>query len=62
MLWGERPMTGLANILVCLGLVVLALKWPAVAYYFAQSPIVLRTGTLVLILCLGIAYLPLLLA
>jgi hypothetical protein len=62
MLWGERPTTGVANILVCMGLVVLAIKWPVVMYYFAPSPIVLRTGTVVLILCLGITYLPLLLA
>jgi hypothetical protein len=61
MLWGERPITGMANILICLGWVVLAVKWPAVVYYFAPSPIVLRTGTLVLILSLGIAYLPFLL-
>ena len=61
MLWGERPTTGVANILVGLGLVVLAIKWPAVMYYFAPSPIVLRTATVALILCLGITYLPLLL-
>ena len=57
MLWGERPITGVAHVLVCLGLVVLVVKWPAVAYYFAQIPILLRTGTLVLTLCLAIAYL-----
>ena len=49
MLWGERPTTGVANILVCMGLVVLAIKWPVVMDHFAPSPIVLRTGTVVLI-------------
>jgi hypothetical protein len=58
MLWNERPITGVANVLVCLGLVVLTVKWASVVYYFASSPIVLRSGTLVLILSLGIAYLP----
>jgi len=62
MLWGERLTTGVANILVCLGLVVLAVKWRAVIYYFAPSPIVLRTGVLALILFLGIAYLPFLMS
>jgi hypothetical protein len=58
MLWGERPITGVADVLICLGLVVLTVRWPSVVYYFASSPIVLRNGTLVLILSLGIAYLP----
>ena len=58
MLWGERPITGVADVLICLGLVVLTVKWPSVVYYFASSPMVLRSGTLVLILSLGIAYLP----
>jgi hypothetical protein len=62
MLWGERPITGVAHVLICLGLVVLAVKWPSVVYYFTSSPIVLRSGTLVLILALGIAYLPFLMA
>ncbi len=58
----DRSIAGVANVLVCLGLVVLAVKWPAVTYYFAAVPIVLRTGMLALILFLGIAYLPFLIS
>jgi hypothetical protein len=57
-LWGERSIAGVTHVLICLGLVVLAVKWPSVVYYFAPSPIVLRSGTLVLILSLVMAYLP----
>ena len=58
----DRSIAGVANIVVCLGLVVLAAKWPAITYYFAPIPIVLRTGVLALILFLGIAYLPFLMS
>jgi hypothetical protein len=58
----DQSMAGVANVVACLGLVVLAAKWPAITYYFAPVPIVLRTGTLALILFLGIAYLPFLMS
>jgi hypothetical protein len=61
-LWSERPIAGVANVLICLGLVVLAVKWQAVVYYFAPTPVVLRTGVLALIIFLGIAYLPFLMS
>jgi hypothetical protein len=58
----DRSIAGVANVVVCIGLVVLAAKWPANTYYFAAVPIVLRTGMLALILFLGIAYLPFLIS
>jgi hypothetical protein len=58
----DRSIAGVANVVVCIGLVVLAAKWPANTYYFAAVPIVLTTGMLALILFLGIAYLPFLIS
>ena len=58
----DRSIAGVANVVVCLGLVVLAAKWPAITYYFASIPILLRTGTLAPTLFLGIAFLPFLMS
>ena len=49
----DRSIAGVANIVVCIGLVVLAAKWPAITYYFAPIPVVLRTGVLALIFFSG---------
>ena len=58
MLWVGRHGQGVAHVLICLGLVALASNWYQVAYYFAPSPVVLRGLTLILLLLLGIVYLP----
>jgi hypothetical protein len=56
MLWAGPSATGVANILICLGLVVGAAYWNRIAYYFASSPAALRGGSLALILIFGLVY------
>jgi hypothetical protein len=41
---GGQLSTGVANILICLGLTALTLYWRRITYYFASSPLVLRVG------------------
>ena len=55
-LWAGPSATGVANILICVGLVAVAVYWHRIAYYFASSPAALRGGSLALILIFGLAY------
>ena len=56
MLWAGQSITGVANVLISLGLLALTLNWPRVVFYFASHPAVLRMGTLALALFLGIHF------
>jgi hypothetical protein len=58
MLWVGANGQGAGHVLICLGLVALASNWYRVVYYFAPAPVVLRGGTLILLLLLGIVYFP----
>jgi hypothetical protein len=62
MLSGGQLSTGVANILICLGLTALTLYWRRITYYFASGPLVLRVGILVILLFLCITYSPLLIS
>ena len=60
MLSGGQLSMGVANVLICFGLTALTVYWRRIVYYFASNPAVLKVGVLMMLLFLGILYLPLL--
>jgi hypothetical protein len=60
MLSDGQLLMGAANVLICAGLTALTVYWRRIVYYFASNPLILRAGVLVILLLLGITYLPLL--
>jgi hypothetical protein len=58
--FGWTTVDGVADVLICVGLTALIVCWRRIVYYFASNPLILRAGVLVILLLLGITYLPLL--
>jgi hypothetical protein len=60
MLSDGQLLMGVADVLICVGLSALTVYWRRIVYYFESNPLILRAGVLVILLLLGITYLPLL--
>ena len=60
MLSDGQLLMGVADVLICVGLSALTVYWRRIVHYFESNPLILRAGVLVILLLLGITYLPLL--
>jgi hypothetical protein len=60
MLSAGQLSTGVANVLIFFSLTALTVHWRRIVYYFASNSLVLKVGVLMMLLFLGIMYLPLL--